>query len=342
MTSKKTLPYKIITCASYGASGSGIVTNYLEEFDNIYNPGDMEFRFLQDFGGVTTLEDCLVHSHHRLNSDVAIRLFYKFVKHQAGDIFNKRYNKVFNGEFLKISEDFINSLVIGKWGGHWQEDQILASPIVDIIYYKLWPRFKRLLDLNRHYIGRYYPTRDMYFANPTEEEFLIAVKKYLNDLFGVIDPMHKFDYLFFDQILPPDNQKRYFRYFDDIKVIVVDRDPRDYYLENVMKWGEKYLPHDIDTFIKVYRGLRRKLESEGSHPQIMRVRMEDTIYNYDQFSDALNTFIGIDSCHHVTPKTKFNPAVSINNTQLWKRRNVDMGLIHKIEDELPEYCYDFK
>ena len=59
-------PYKIITCASYGASGSGIVTNYFEEFDNIFNAGDMEFRFLQDFGGITTLEDCLVHSHHRL------------------------------------------------------------------------------------------------------------------------------------------------------------------------------------------------------------------------------------------------------------------------------------
>ena len=27
--------YSILTCASYGASGSGIVTDYLMEFDNI-------------------------------------------------------------------------------------------------------------------------------------------------------------------------------------------------------------------------------------------------------------------------------------------------------------------
>lgn len=333
--------YSILTCASYGASGSGIVTDYLMEFDNIHNPGNFEFRFLQDFGGITTLEDCLVHSHHRLNSDVAIRLFKKYVDYQAGDLLAKRYNKVFKGEFKQISYNFINDLIEGQWKGHWEEDQVLSPKYKDWLYYKIWTRIKRIIELNRHYIGKYYPTRDMYFANPSYEEFIVAVRKYLNNLFSVIDKDHKYDYLYFDQILPPDNLKRYFQYFDDIHVVVVDRDPRDYYIENVIKWGEKYLPHDIDTFIKVYKGLRKKLSEEEITNNVLRVKMEDTIYKYNEFSKKIDEFIGIAPGHHVSPKQYFDPAKSINNTQLWKKRHVDMDIIKRIEDELGEYCYDF-
>lgn len=334
--------YKILTCASYGASGSGIVTDYLMEFDNIHNSGNFEFRFLQDFGGITTLEDCLVHSHHRLNSDVAIRLFKKYVDYQAGDLFAKRYNKVFKGKFKQISYDFINSLVEGRWQGHWEEDQVLSAKYKDWLYYKIWTRIKRAIDFNRHYIGRYYPTRDMYYSNPSYEEFIAAVKTYLNNLFAIIDKDHKYDYLYFDQILPPDNLKRYFNYFDNIHVVIVDRDPRDYYIENVLKWGEKYLPHDLDTFIKVFKGLRKKLSDEDQSLNVLRIKMEDMIYKYDEFSKKINTFIGIDPTHHIFPKRNFNPSVSINNTQLWRKRKVDMDVIHRIEDELADYCYDFE
>ena len=329
--------YSILTCASYGASGSGIVTDYLMEFDNIHNPGNFEFRFLQDFGGITTLEDCLVHSHHRLNSDVAIRLFKKYVDYQAGDLLAKRYNKVFKGEFKQISYNFINDLIEGQWKGHWEEDQVLSPKYKDWLYYKIWTRIKRIIELNRHYIGKYYPTRDMYFANPSYEEFIVAVRKYLNNLFSVIDKDHKYDYLYFDQILPPDNLKRYFQYFDDIHVVVVDRDPRDYYIENVIKWGEKYLPHDIDTFIKVFKGLRKKLSEEEITNNVLRVKMEDTIYKYNEFSKKIDEFIGIAPGHHVRPKQYFDPAKSINNTQLWKKRHVDMDIIKRIEDELGEF-----
>lgn len=333
--------YKILTCASYGASGSGIVTDYLMEFDNIYNPGDFEFRFLQDFGGITTLEDCLVHSHHRLNSDVAIRLFKKYVDYQSGDLLTKRYNQIFKGEFKKISYEFINNIVECKWKGHWEEDQVLAPKYKDWLYYKFWTRFKKFLDFNRNYISSYYPTRDMYFSNPTYDEFVNAVKEYLNHLFQVVDKNHIYDFLYFDQLLPPDNIKRYFPYFDDINVIVVDRDPRDYYIENVMKWGEKYLPHKLDDFIKVFKGIRKKISEEDLHPNVLRIRMEDAIYKYDEFSKQICSFIGLNHAHHVNPKKYFDPAVSIDNTQLWKKRNVNMDIIHRIEDELSEYCYNF-
>lgn len=93
--------YKIVSCASFGSSGSGVVTDYLSEFENINNFGDFEFRFLQDFGGVTSLEDTLVNSYHRLNSDIAIQNFINYVEWQAGDILIRDMNNFSMGNLKK-------------------------------------------------------------------------------------------------------------------------------------------------------------------------------------------------------------------------------------------------
>ena len=73
------LKHKIITCASFGNTGSGVITDYLLEFDNILNPGDYELRFLHDYDGVSTLEHALVHNFHRMNSDIAIQNFIRYI-----------------------------------------------------------------------------------------------------------------------------------------------------------------------------------------------------------------------------------------------------------------------
>lgn len=332
--------YKILACAGFGWSGSGIVTDYLLEFDNIKWPGKGEIRFLHDFGGISTLEDCLVHSHHRLNSDMAIRMFKKYVDYQSGDFLNKRYNNIFDGQFKTISYDFIDSLSEAKWIGHWEDDQVFASKAESILCYKILTRLKRFVDCNRKKIGAYYPQHTMYYSNPDLEDFQACVKNYLNELFKAADPKHESEFLYFDQMLPPTNIDRYFAYFDDLHVVVVDRDPRDAYINNIITANESFLPSDIDQFIKVYKSNRRKINT-NEHQNILRVNMEDTIYHYDEFSKRVNEFIGLDERNHVNRRKFFNPDVSIKNTKQWEKIEVDMDIIHKIEDGLGEYCYNF-
>ena len=89
--------YNIVTCASFGASGSGVITDYLNEYSCIKNLGDYELRFLQDYDGVSTLEDALIHSPHRLNSDIAIQNYQRYVDRQCGTFLNRRYEKFFGG-----------------------------------------------------------------------------------------------------------------------------------------------------------------------------------------------------------------------------------------------------
>ncbi len=336
------MKHKVITCASFGSSGSGVITDYLKEFDNIFNPGDYEFRFLQDFGGITTLEDSIVYNHHRLNSDIAIQIFIKYMKYQCGDIFNRRYNKYFKGQFGEITEKFLKKIIELKWDGYWEEYQVLSPQYKTIFKYKIYPRILRLLNGNKNYIARYVPRENMYFSNPSEEYFTQCVREYLEDLFDVVDNSSQYDYLYFDQLFPPTNIDRYFKFFYDIHVVVVDRDPRDYYVENVIKNGEGWVPQNIDKFIHLYKSIRKKIDINNENNNILRLRFEDTIFHYEDICEIVNKFLNLKKDNHIYKQKYFNPNKSINNTQLWKKIKVPTQIIDTIEKELGEYCYNFK
>lgn len=335
------MEYKIISCAGFGSSGSGVVTDYLREFSSIKNFGDYEFRFLQDYGGVSTLEDALVHNCHRLNSDIAIQNFIRYIDYQSGDFLNKRYEKFFNGEFKKISYRFLDKIVGVKWEGYWEEYQILEPKWIVVFKYKLYPRLLKLLKGNRHYIARYVPRKPMYFSSPDAGYFYCCVKEYMNELCSVLDPQQEYRYIFFDQLMPPYNIRRYENYFDSVKTIVVDRDPRDYYMENVLRWGEGWVPADVEKYIKLYRSMREQLKCEEDSKQVLRLKFEDAIYNYSDFTKEVMSFLDLTETEHVSPQKYFDPSISCNNTQLWKRKKVDKTILSKIENQLGEFCYDF-
>jgi hypothetical protein len=191
------------------------------------------------------------------------------------------------------------------------------------------------------YHARYLPKNIMFYSNPSLEYFSKCANEYITKLCSVIDPEKKYKYLYFDQLVPPTNINRYFRYFDDLRVVVVDRDPRDLYLDNLLNWHERWIPDDINKFITLYKKTREKLPYEEENPGILRIRFEDSIYKYDDFSKRINTFLSLQKSGHKCPKTIFNPDVSVKNTQLWKRQKVNTDIVKTIEDNLGDYCYQF-
>jgi hypothetical protein len=334
--------YKIVSCASFGSTGSGVVTDYFAEFGCFYNQGDYEFCFLHDYGGVSTLEDCLVHNYHRLNSDIAVHNFIKYINLFSKTIFSKQYEKYFNGQFKDISFRFLNKLIDARWKGSWA-GQMMIHPFVhySVFKYKVLPRIIKLLRGNKYYHGRYTPKNDMYYAGPTSEYFIRCVKEYIADLCHAVDPEHLFKYLYFDQLLPAINTERYFNYFDDLHVIVVDRDPRDLYIDNLVNWKDRWIPYDVDTFIVLYKKIREKAVLEKNNRNILRLRFEDTIYNYEDFKRTVNKFLALDMSDHKEPRSRFNPEVSIKNTQLWRTAKIDSLVVRKIENALGDYCYSY-
>ncbi len=115
-----------------------------------------------------------------------------------------------------------------------------------------------------------------------------------HSIVSLIDPSNKYDYIYFDQLLPPTGINRYFDYFEKMKAIVVDRDPRDYYLENVVRWGEGWVPKDVNKFVVLYRKQREQINREKDSENVLRIRFEDAIYHYDEFSKRVNHFLNLD------------------------------------------------
>lgn len=333
--------YKILACAGFGYTGSSIISDFLSEFNNVdVRAGSAEFRFLHDFGGISTLEDALVHNYHKQSSDGAIHQYLKMVDYCSGNILAKKYNKWFDGKFKDISLQFINEITEVKWKGAIEPTFVFKPTIVRILYYQLYSRIKRAINGGGE-LGRFYPKGDFYFSCPDKDFFEECVRRYLNNLFSIIDPNHEKEFLYFDQIVPPTNLNRYLNYFDDIKVVVVDRDPRDLYIQNKYRVKASWIPFDVNDFIKLYKGQRKYIATEVDNKRILRIRFEDAIYNYEKFSSDMLHFIGLTNDNHISLKSKFDPLKSINNTKLWDKYDVDPIVLSKIENELGDYCYNF-
>ncbi|MEG2347723.1 MAG: hypothetical protein RSB50_08570 [Cetobacterium sp.] len=326
----------IISCSGYGNTGSSVLTDLLSEFTECYSMTDYEFRFLQDYGGITTLEDCLVRSPHRLNSDIALKNFEKYVHKKTIFINRNGYEKFFNNKFKKYSNEYIEELIDVEWNGYWEQYQIESSLVKEYLYYKIWPRLKKIV--SGKILNEVLPKRKMYYSNP-KEKFYIATQKYLNKLFNEIYLKEKLTKIVFDQLIPPNDILRYKKYIKNLKVVVIDRDPRDLYIENMEKCKEPWLPKDINKFIKHYKLMRTGLDNDKEC--ILRINFEEFIYNYDASIDKIINFLKLDKNNHENKKTFFNPEISKQNTKLWLKNPKYILEVKKIEIELKEYCYFF-
>ncbi|WP_410208627.1 hypothetical protein [Fusobacterium sp.] len=332
---------KIITCAGYHGTGSSVVSDLLKEFKGVKSFGEFEFRFLQDPNGVGDLEDKLIYNNCRLNSDRAIYDFKKFIQETGtarGMKFWKEntYEKVFHNKFLKITNEYIDDLVDLSWDGMWHDVYLRKDyrKFKYILWYKIILRKLKIIKNVKP------KTTKIFFSYPIEN-FVDKTKKYLNKL--ILATEAKEDILVFDQLLPICNQNKYLKYFEDIKVINFDRDPRDLYVLNKLYWKEMVVPtKNVDVFIKHFLLIRKHKKFEiNDNIRVKNVQFEDFIYNYDEAVKELLEFLNINKENHIKKKQFFNPEVSINNTQVFRAHPELKDDIRKIEIELSDYCYKF-
>ena len=333
------MPMRLITCASYYGTGSSAVTDFVSEFEDVYSFTDEEFRFVQDPDGISDLEYNLVENYNRHNSGHALKRYRRLVDFYAGDRFFRRYEGFFHGNWKKCSYAYIDRLTDFSFPGWWQYDLLDRG---SFFYFR-----KRLLNKILHStIWRNRPERTLntmkkeitLVSHPSEEYFLECTREYIDDLFSSVAGNRSV--VMVDQIVPPTNLNRYVRYFNDIKVVTVDRDPRDLFILDKYVWRDGIIPNDAQTFCKWFKVTRahRKTEKPDTDRSLF-IHFEDMVYKYDETCSAISSFLGLHEENHTKKKTLFNPDISINNTRLWKKYPCAADEIKKIEEELPEYLY---
>lgn len=332
---------RIITCTGYYGTGSSAVTDFVTEFDTVKSMGDYEFRFLHDPDGVADLQYHLVEHHNRHNSGHAVKRFKRLVDFHAGNRLVKRYEAFFHGQWKTLSYQYIDSLVDFSFKGWWQYD--LLDRGVGYYYRKLLINklYKLTLGRRTEHVLNVLPNEITYASHPTREEFTEKTKAYLSALMQAANPENA-PMLMVDQLLPPSEVWRFLPYFDDIRLVVVERDPRDIYTQQKFSERSAIVPTDTpEIFCKWYRYTRAHRKTEVYDPErVLLIQFEDLIYRYEDTAHKLCDFLGLQEEDHAHKKEKFDPARSIKNTRQWERYDIGADIAY-IEKELAEYIYDY-
>lgn len=329
----------LVTCAGFGGSGSSAITDILKEFKDIESLGDFEFTIAHELDGLSDLEYYIVNNKHRLNSDAAIYRFNNLISR-----INNGYSEYILN-FNDISQDYIKNIIELKWDGHWHNHEIRYSKLGRMIYFKLPTKIQKIK--NRFKKSKYeivpkFKLEPMFFSCLSEKEFLDKTIEYTNKIIKNIKGIDsKNKIIAMDQLVAPNDITRYSRYFENLKVIVIDRDPRDLYLLNEMYWKEGWIPSsEINMFIKWFKKTRECYKDINNNENALYIKFENLIYNYDFEINRIYNFLDIREETHIKKKKYFNPEISIKNTRLWNREDAKIYFenIKKIENELKEFC----
>lgn len=329
---------QIITCTGYGGTGSSVVSDLLGEFNNVSSMGNFEFRFIQDPKGLRDLDYGINENNNRLTTSYHINNFIEYIDYLSNSkVYN--YELFFNNKFKLISDEFIKSIIDIEWNGFWHQDIIDASLFKKLVYYSeriIQKKILRMKEGGATFYGSIF-NKKMYYSSGAD--FQQKVRRYTNEL--ILNSNHGNNaYIVFDQMIPSNNVDCYMKYFNNIKVIIVDRDPRDLYILNEALWKEKWIPSgNLDTYIQWFRLLRENKGNYNSNSNVLYIRFEDFIYNYDSTIKQVCQFCDLDPENHQWKNKFFDPSVSINNTNLMRKfpqYNSDADII---KQSLEQYCY---
>lgn len=335
---------KLIVPTGYMGSGSSAVTNLLSEYKEVSNDfGSYEYVFLHCPNGLFDLEDQLLIGNNAIKSDYAIRAFEK----QMRNLYDKKfwwignYKKIIGSEFINYTNEFINNITEFRFDSYWyMHEEPNSKMIMKLIFRKPFKTLFRNKLFNKK-ILRYNDGMKISYIKSCE--FYKFSKEYINKVINCASKGKK--HIIFDQLLLPFNLFRIDNYFgEELKVIVVERDPRDVYILNKYIWEDINIsvpyPKDAREFCDFYLKLRESEHKTDSN-KVLRIHFEDLIYKYDETVNIIENFVGFDSNNHLNPKSKFIPELSINNTQVFNGNSEYESEVKIIEKELCDYLYKF-
>ncbi len=324
----------LISVSGYGWSGSSACIDILKEFEG-FEALEGEFRIAKDPYGLADLEESLVRNWDFIRHDVAIKDFLNYCKVLSRG----------TGLFRKVGKNFSNKLNID----FMLESEAYIANLADMSYfgdtsvyrYNI-PAYSNFIMKLRSKLGKANGNY-MHFARPNEDDFIKKTRSYINSLFKFYENCITTNTLILDQAIPPTNIINTSKYFENIKIIIIDRDPRDIYVNlvknNVLIGADLKNCDSAKKYIKWHNTLRNNKVCNDNSQKILRLNFEDLVGDYEQSIDKIIRFLGGDLIHK-NKYSFFNPNSkrSKSNVGLWKNHTNQL-VMEKISKELKDYCY---
>lgn len=331
----------IVGACGFGGTGSSALKDFLKEFENVQVLDRAESMFAFKVDGLQDLEFHLCKQYSReITGDAAIKRFKEqslyadtpFVKKVFLD--SKRYK-----EDTKI---FIESLTQTKYRGmenlDYESYNILKN-IIKLGFKKIFIKYYEKLT------GKLYtawPMRNISISiNP--DDFYEKSQKYIHSLIeNAGGDFSKIIVL--DQPYEGNNPTQSFPFFENPYAVVIDRDPRDLYIASSYQWPDgMFMPRrNPKAFVEYYRRQRCNIKYELDNERVLRINLEEMIFDYEATSKKIMDFLGFDKKMHTNPKKYFDPARSVKGSQVYKKILGHDDEIAYIEKALSEYLFDFE
>lgn len=337
---------KIVSSAGFGFTGSTAITDLISEYSSVSSleVPSYELSFFNVSHGILNLYNNMVKNPIPDLMHYAGKDYLKQCEIWANYGNKINHEKVFNNHFMEYSKEYIENLGNNTYycNHSWEKMTSLQSLLFKVI--------NKLYHIS-HSIGRkagygeqniepltlFSVIEKNYLYDVDEEKFETETKKYFSKLFdevtdGKIVNVHS--------LIPIQMIDECARFFDDICVVAVDRDPRDIYLTAKHKWKTLDYPfEDVHFYCDYYKWLRSRLKDEKTN--VLRLQFEDLVYNYDQTVEKIENFVGLNPQDHTNIKKKFVPDFSAKNCNLSEQYEEEKSNIQVIEKELEQWLYDF-
>jgi hypothetical protein len=243
--------------------------------------------------------------------------------------YGANYEQIITKYFLKYATDYISSLTSFIYYGN--------SLVYNYKLSKLEYFVKRLkAKIHKGNSG----LKLQRVAKPDIQDFIYKTKIFINNIFSDFAEQNESNAIILDQAISAfSNPENSLKYFDDIKLIIVDRDPRDIYVE-LEKYKTLFVNYDeklesVHNYIKWFKILR---QHKLNIPQIKYIKFEELVNSYEEVLLQIASFLNIDISMHKNKFTHFRPQESKTNIGIWRDYNYPEGM-ELLSTELSEFCY---
>lgn len=340
-----------VAVTGFYGTGSSAVIDLLREYKGVNVVPEIgrlyEHMPFYVSGGLFDTCTLLTHGNTPLGSDRIINNFIDSMERLNKYNFGwfGSYNALFGNQFIDAVNKFVKSISENRKGqnsnhivrAYFSPVKALAQVAAKIIYKRKFGKYG---------VGYQNDSKPVYFSMPTEEELYDAAREFTDSYFEMFNTDGKVK--IYDHLIWPQQVDTHARCFsDNLKIIVLDRDPRDIFLCSKYIWCKPPIGHG-DPHFPVLPSLyadewSRTVTEHTSNPNALRVHFEDLVYNYDKTVARIERFLGLNANDHLRPKTKFDPSKSIENTQLfqlpqWKKEGEEVAEL--LENFLYEFPYE--
>ena len=338
---------KNVVVTGYNGSGASALKDLLMEYDNCCTVPRKSYEHVLFYtpNGLFDLEDKLLLRNNQVRSDEALKSFKKEMYKLWKNDFQwcGGYKELFNNEFKEIYEQFINELRQFTLKGYWSYDFIELQYSIRKIFKDTIKRvFGKKVDNFGKTILKY-EDNEINISFVSEKEFYDYARKFVSSYLNMFNK--KNNMYIYDHLLKPSHVNDIDNYFtDDFRMIIVERDVRSLFLYNkyirLKDYGinSKY-PTDVNEFVEFWKRFKSLEKNCKNNKKVLRIYLEDLVYNYDNTVKKIEEFLELDSNSHSNKGKYFNIDRAEKKSKLYLQNDEWKNEISIIEKELKEYLY---